>query len=164
MRLAAFWVVFFASAAIAADADILLRRKAKAHDSIESISVFDQSVLERHLLREKKPEQAKEEKESVLVPPDLQVFMYTAEWCGLCQEVAAGFPWLRKSGWKIGTGRADHIVIMDETTAASGVVAEYPTFVFKWRGKEIKRKVLKSAREVMIEYNKTVDSYTDTPQ
>jgi len=152
-------MILFASAAIAADAEILLKRKARAHDSIEAIGIFNEAVLEKHLLvgksrRGQVPEvRAAKEQEQV---PVFQARFYTIDGCGPCQLIKQRFGWLRESGWKISNSPNSHIQIMDETNGASGAVVAYPTVVMLKNGVEIGRYSVGSAEQLIDLYNSTV--------
>lgn len=163
MKIASAIIVLFASAAIAADADILLRRKAKAHDGVEAISIFDQAVLEKHLLGNRRKTEVPEVRSAREEVPLFQAYFYTAEWCGPCQYVKSGFGWLEKSGWRIGTKGTEHVVIVDETNGSSGAVAGYPTVVITKNGKEVTRRTVASAQDLVTFYNSTVEKYADSP-
>lgn len=163
MKTASAIIVLFASAAIAADADILLRRKAKAHDGVEAIGIFDQAVLEKHLLGNRRKTEVSEMRPAREEVPLFQAYFYTAEWCGPCQLVKQRFDWLRKSGWKIGTKGTEHIVIVDETNGSSGTVAGYPTVIITKNGKEVLRRTVASAEDLVAFYNSTVKQYSDSP-
>jgi thioredoxin 1 len=80
----------------------------------------------------------------VSVPQD-RLLIFTATWCGPCQQMKPEYEALKKAGWRIGHAATDHIELIDADHNAA-VMAAYrvrllPTIIHVRDGKEVTRRV-----------------------